>query len=82
MAIPCKLVSWNWEGSRCQRLGGLSGLARALRAARPDVLLPYTMPANIACGLVWRLTGARACLWNQRDAGLQRFGRKLERAAV
>jgi glycosyltransferase involved in cell wall biosynthesis len=33
--------------------------------------LPYTSFPNVICGLSWRLTGARACVWNQRDAGLE-----------
>ena len=49
-------------------------LAWALRRARPDVILPYTMRPNVLCGVLRRLAGARFCVWNQRDAGLQRMG--------
>jgi glycosyltransferase involved in cell wall biosynthesis len=44
-----------------------------LRAARPDILLPYTFGPNIVCGLIWKWTGARACVWNQRDEGIVPF---------
>jgi glycosyltransferase involved in cell wall biosynthesis len=27
------------------------------------------MRPNVVCGLVWRWTGARICIWNQRDEG-------------
>ena len=60
----------------------LARLALRLRRARPDVLLPYTTAPNVACGLVWRLTGAGACVWNQRDLGIDRLPGWLERRAV
>jgi hypothetical protein len=66
-----------------------SGLVKSLvrtagraRAARPDVLMPYTHPPNVLCGVVWRLARAGACIWNQRDAGMQRLSGRLERIAV
>jgi glycosyltransferase involved in cell wall biosynthesis len=37
---------------------------------------------SVACGIVWRLTGARLCVWNQRDEGRDRLGRLSEGAAV
>jgi len=80
--IPWRLVPWDWRGSRREMLTGLLRLLLALRQARPDVLLPYTMPPNIACGLFWRWVGARTCIWNQRDEGRQRFWPWLESRAV
>lgn len=47
-----------------------SKFARLLRRARPDILLPYTLIPNVVCGLVWEQTGARLCVWNQRDEGI------------
>jgi glycosyltransferase involved in cell wall biosynthesis len=44
--------------------------ARLLGQARPDILLPYTLIPNVICGLVWQETGARLCVWNQRDEGI------------
>jgi len=40
-----------------------------LRRYRPDILMPYTLIPDVVCGLVWRLTGAATCIWNQTDAG-------------
>src|SRR5262249_47218535 len=48
-------------------------VGRSLREARPDILLPYTFGPNIVCGLLWKWTGARACVWNQRDEGIVPF---------
>jgi len=44
-------------------------LIRALRQIRPDLIMSYTTPPNVLCGRIWRWTGARACIWNQRDEG-------------
>lgn len=57
-------------------------LVRLLRSLRPDVLMPFCMPANVAVGLCWRLTGARVCVWQQRDEGRMRVSRLGERLAV
>ena len=48
----------------------LRKVARLLRAVQPDILLPYTLIPNVICGLVWQRTGARLCVWNQRDEGI------------
>lgn len=48
----------------------IGNFARTVRRERPDILLPYTAFPNVLCGLAWRLTGARVCIWNQRDVGL------------
>lgn len=53
-----------------------------LRQLRPDVVLPYTMLPNVLCGLTWRMSGARTCIWNQRDEGRSRVARWVERRAV
>lgn len=64
-------LAWERRLSRAPRnLWTLHRLAAALRAEQPDVLLPYTYFSNVLAGLVWRRTGARTCVWNQRDAGL------------
>jgi glycosyltransferase involved in cell wall biosynthesis len=41
-----------------------------LQEVKPDILLPYTLTPNVVCGLIWQNTGARSCVWNQRDEGL------------
>lgn len=82
LGIPWRLESCPWPSGRAGKLRSLARLAWALRRARPDVILPYTMRPNVLCGLLWRVAGARFCVWNQRDAGLQRMGPRLERRAV
>jgi glycosyltransferase involved in cell wall biosynthesis len=80
--IPWRIVPRPLSGGRIQGLKSLIRFALTLRCARPDVILPYTMFPNVVCGLVWRWTGARLCVWNQRDVGVDRMGRKGERCAV
>lgn len=63
-------------------LARMLGAALRLRRARPDLLLPFTWPANILCGIFRRTTGASWALWNQRDAGIGRLVPGLERRAI
>jgi glycosyltransferase involved in cell wall biosynthesis len=53
-----------------------------LRKVSPDILLPYTLIPNVVCGLIWKWTGARLCVWNQRDEGIARLNSRIERWAV
>jgi glycosyltransferase involved in cell wall biosynthesis len=81
-------ISWTsvgtpWVGGRAARLLSLLRVARSLRRLRPDVLLPWTNLANVVCGLTWRATGARLCIWNQCDVlGTKRISRRLFRRAL
>jgi glycosyltransferase involved in cell wall biosynthesis len=85
--IPWVSRRGRWRGSRPRTLARLARAALFLRAARPDVLLPYCEVPNVVCGLVWSHTGARTCVWNQRDThaftlGSERAGRALRRSPV
>jgi glycosyltransferase involved in cell wall biosynthesis len=80
--LAWRVVPFYFAGSFSTRLRRLAKLARLLRAARPDLLLPYTLIPNVACGLIWRLTGAVSCVWNQRDEGIARVGLGWERTAA
>jgi glycosyltransferase involved in cell wall biosynthesis len=77
--LPCRLVSFPFDNAR---VWSLRRLASMLREARPDILLPYTFVPNVICGLVWQWTGARACVWNQRDEGRMPFVAEWARVAV
>lgn len=81
-SIPWRIVPFKWEPGRLRRLGMLLRVARSIREAAPDVILPYIMKPNVVCGLIWKLTGARLCMWNQRDEGRQRVEPRWERLAV
>lgn len=77
-----RVIPFYFKGSPPLRMARLMKLAKAIRKARPDILLPYTLIPNVVCGLTWRLTGARACVWSQRDPGIERAGYVWERCAV
>ena len=80
--IRSRVVSYPFEAGPVSRWASILKLALMLRRACPDVLLPYTLVPNVACALVWKWTGARLCIWNQRDEGLVPVKSWWERAAV
>lgn len=57
-------------------------LGIALLLARPQILLPYMTPANVYCGLSWRFTAAKVCIWNQRNAGHTIYNLEFEKKAA
>jgi glycosyltransferase involved in cell wall biosynthesis len=80
--IPWVARRGRWRGSPPRTLARLARAAAFLRSARPDVLLPYCDVPNVVCGLVWRSTGARICVWNQRDTLRFTLGERLVRRAL
>jgi glycosyltransferase involved in cell wall biosynthesis len=66
----------------CENAVALLRYARQLRRERCDILVAYTIRANVACALTWRLAGARACIWGQRDDGRPYFASWVERYAL
>ncbi|HEV2836837.1 MAG TPA: glycosyltransferase, partial [Pyrinomonadaceae bacterium] len=72
--IPWRVIPYPFTESRLSRLRALITVGRSLREAKPDLLLPYTFGPNVVCGLIWRWTGARSCVWNQRDEGIVPYG--------
>lgn len=51
----------------------------AIRNVRPDFILPYTFYPNLYANAVWKYTGAKGCVWNQRDGGIGFSGGRIER---
>lgn len=78
LGVPWRVVPFQSGSSPWS----LRKLARTLREARPDILLPYTFVPNVVCAALWKWTGAQACVWNQRDEGITPFGANWERSAV
>ena len=67
LEIPARVVPYPILGYSSE---ANANACRLLRDAKPDILLPYTLRPNVLCGLIWKNTGARLCVWNQRDEGL------------
>ena len=64
-----------------QWVNGLRLVARHLRKARVDILLPFTAWPNVIAGLTYRLAGVPLCIWGERNAGSMRIPTP-ERVAV
>jgi glycosyltransferase involved in cell wall biosynthesis len=82
LGFAWRVLDFHWPARGIDRFRALVALARLLRAAGPDIILPYTLLPSVACNCVWRFTGAKGCLWNQRDTLGYRMGAFWERRAV
>jgi glycosyltransferase involved in cell wall biosynthesis len=67
LGIPWRRAAIDWAAGKTGKARDLGKLARALRAGKPDVLMPFCSMPNVLCGLVWRWSGAATCLWHQAD---------------
>ncbi len=65
-AIPFYTLNFDWEASRWQRILGLVKLVIQLRKIAPTILMPYCDLPNLYCGRIWKWTGAKKLVWNQR----------------
>ncbi len=80
--IPWEATPLDWPPGRAGQLRSVAAFALRLRRRRPDVVLPYTWFPDVLCGLAWRASGARLCVWNHRDEGIVLDRSRLHRAAV
>jgi len=64
------------------RLISMVRLIGVFRKSKPDIILSHTFHPNTICGLIWKWTGAKICIWNQQDAGDNYDIPFLERLAV
>jgi glycosyltransferase involved in cell wall biosynthesis len=58
---------------RLRQVKLLFGFLLRMRSASIDVVLPFMTLPNIVVSLVWRMTSARVCVWNQRSDGSDAF---------
>jgi len=80
--IPWRIVPFEFSRILPLTLFRMFRFILLLRKFRPDILLPYTMLANVPCGIVWRMTGAKLCVWNQRDEGIITTSSGMEKFSV
>jgi glycosyltransferase involved in cell wall biosynthesis len=80
--VPWQIVPCPWGGRRFELVENLVKFGLRLRRARPDIILPYMEAPNLVCGLLWRWTGARLCVWNQRDDGSSRMKTRYAPLAI
>jgi glycosyltransferase involved in cell wall biosynthesis len=61
----------NWGGSNwIKKIYKLFIITKKLRSLKPDIIFPYTYIPSVICGSIWKLTGAKFCLWNNRAYNL------------
>lgn len=65
--IPWAVHRFRWPCRKSSLVRDSWRMLRALRQERPDVILTYTKWANVSCGLTWRWSPAKVCIWGQRD---------------
>jgi glycosyltransferase involved in cell wall biosynthesis len=82
LGIECLYWPMDLEGSWLRKLKTIVKFWWRILMLRPTYIAPYTMLPNVLCGLVWRFTSAKACIWQQRDEGRLRQQRIFERLAV
>ncbi len=82
LGLPWRSLPFPWGSGKRNKLRGVRSFWQALRHARPDIVLPYTVLPNIICGITWQLSGVRLCLWNQVDAGEPTYSFRMQRLAV
>ena len=82
MGIPCHYFPFEFAPSITQKLRDIWNLYRTISALKPDYIISYDMVPNLLYGIIWRFTGARNFVWQQRDEGRTRRARILERTAL
>lgn len=80
--IPWDATPLDWPPERFGQYRAIAAFGLRLRRRRPDVVFPYAWFPNILCGLSWKASGARLCVWNHRDEGCFLDRGRLHRAAV
>jgi len=80
--ITCHYWPFYFPPTYREKFNLILGLARKIKSLKPDYIAPYDMVPNLVCALFWRFTGAKAFVWQQRDGGLTRRARILERLAI
>jgi glycosyltransferase involved in cell wall biosynthesis len=80
--IPWSLVPYPSSRFLPLRFFTAARLIIEFRKAKPDIILSYTFVPNVICGLIWKWTGAKLCIWNQRDEGVHYDIALLEKLAI
>ena len=68
--------------ANCRKAVQITRLIPVIRKIHPDVIIPFISHNSKVIGLIWKLTGAKYALWNQRDEGRGLYGSRLERLAL
>jgi len=80
--IPCHYWPFHFPSSYREKFKLIMDLARKITSLKPDFIAPYDMVPNLVCALFWRFTGTKGFVWQQRDGGLTRRAKILEKVAI
>jgi len=78
--LPWRNLNFAWPGGRLatfKRSFSLAQLSHDLKRFSPYVILAYTPLVNVICGLVWRWSGARLCVWNQMSSAVEEVSHRM-----
>lgn len=67
--IPYYDLGFSFSSSHIGRIINILKLMLKLRKFKIEILMPYTIRPNVNVNFFWQLTGAKCCIWNQRDEG-------------
>jgi glycosyltransferase involved in cell wall biosynthesis len=76
------VVPLPWSKNRVRQTLRLLKFAKRLRSARPDVIISIGSLQSVATGLIWKLTGARACIWYECSDKRERLGGRPDALAA
>ncbi|MDF2452260.1 MAG: glycosyl transferase group 1 [Bacteroidota bacterium] len=82
LGVPWKLHSLDRYAGKLKRIKELIKLIIAIRKFKPDIIMPFTYWPNVICCAIWNFTGAKTCVWNQRDEGRGSTNHVLEKYAL
>lgn len=69
--ITWRIIPIKYPHSPFGYLWSLIRLGLEIRKTKPDILLPFLTLPNVLCGILWRITGVRLNIWNQRNPGTE-----------
>ena len=62
-------LNFTFHSDHIRRILNILPLLFKIRKFKLDILLPYTIRPNVNINPLWQITGAKLCIWNQRDEG-------------
>lgn len=82
LGLEVRVLGFGIPSTTASVLHMTAGLVRRLNSTGVDYVVPFLDLPNLLGNLAWRLTGVRACLWNQRNASPTVFHRPLQKLAL
>lgn len=79
LRIEWSVLSFTKPRNPLKLVRNLLYVAGAFRREQPYAIIPFGLRANVVCGLIWRITGAKTTIWNQRRENYDVIlGRRLD----